>query len=567
MSTHIAVDDPSAKTLLIHNPIVTILCCEGKAWLCIGEVNAIKVDGASVEEVVFGMLSEEFVSISFQVSGLRPSTSEEDTTAKLDWRTSTFPETTFTVPSRYVEPINPITASLPSKPSLLFYLLDSSFLNALGESLYSKLSVSELKSTPKIALSKDFPYREVGGKACFICEDECQISDLGLANMIECKYCDPLVALDTSQGKMVLEHMAAHIQHDPKVKKIDQPCGICLRPAPICQFYLEKSKGANGGDRIDQWHSICKHQVQFHYSKASKATTASPSIWKYNLPLHFKHTHLNRSLDGFPDLNWSLTNFEREEIRKRWVKRQATPRRVRKKGDEPQFVISDAHRSDGGGMRPTNLDVHEVMTTSHTVRFDDGIEASEHSSSENPESEHEGSESPASLSQVGEGTLEDQLEEGGFREDDLDGVSSVNNSMAALPSQTVPVTHAMGITSGMLHAPPAIPPASNPIATPVLPSDPQPAALSTTIPASLMASSAPPPQIVPPPTQASGSNTEMSGTCRSGRERIKQVLEIDTCVCGEVAGPRDVQRRPYIKCVKKGCETVTCGLCWLGNST
>ncbi|TEB18959.1 hypothetical protein FA13DRAFT_1647564, partial [Coprinellus micaceus] len=206
------------------------------------------------------------------------------------------------------------------------------------------------------------------GKACFICEDERQISDLGLANMIECEYCNPLVALDTSQGKMVLEHMAAHIQHDPKVKKIDQPCGICLRPAPIFQFYLEKSKGANGGDRIDQRRSICKHQVQFHYSKASKVTTtspctnipircpacsakSSPAIWKYNLPLHFKHAHPNRSLDGFPDLDWSLTNFEREEIRKRWVKRQATSQRVRKKGDEPQFVISGAHRSDGGGMR------------------------------------------------------------------------------------------------------------------------------------------------------------------------------------------------------------------------
>lgn len=200
------------------------------------------------------------------------------------------------------------------------------------------------------------------GKACFLCEDERTIDDLGVANIIECEYCSPPVPLDASQGKKVLEHMAAHILYDPKVKKVDQPCGICLRPSPVCQHYLERSKGANGGLRIDVRRSSCKYQVRFHYSKASKSSASAPctnipihcpacsaktapAVWKYNMRAHFAQRHPNQSLDDFPELDHTLTAFERTEMKSQWQKRQTTARRPRKKETAPQFTISEAHKA------------------------------------------------------------------------------------------------------------------------------------------------------------------------------------------------------------------------------
>ena len=36
---------PDVPVLMISDPVATLLCCDNHAWLCIGEVNGLKVDG------------------------------------------------------------------------------------------------------------------------------------------------------------------------------------------------------------------------------------------------------------------------------------------------------------------------------------------------------------------------------------------------------------------------------------------------------------------------------------------------------------------------------------------
>ncbi len=96
-------------------------------------------------------------------------------------------------------------------------------LMALTASLFQSLIGSHLKSVPKYAPSKEYPYREASGKACFICETNQDFADPGLSN---CLCCSPSVPLDLSQGQRVLEHVGAHILKDPGIDRSVELCGL-----------------------------------------------------------------------------------------------------------------------------------------------------------------------------------------------------------------------------------------------------------------------------------------------------------------------------------------------------
>ncbi len=64
----------NAQMLMISDPITTLLSWESKLWLCIGEVNGLKIDGKSVDFVDFEMLAEGTVTVSYQMIGLWPAT-------------------------------------------------------------------------------------------------------------------------------------------------------------------------------------------------------------------------------------------------------------------------------------------------------------------------------------------------------------------------------------------------------------------------------------------------------------------------------------------------------------
>ncbi|KAF6747101.1 hypothetical protein DFP72DRAFT_822195 [Ephemerocybe angulata] len=298
------------------------------------------------------ILVEDTVRVSFQLTGLRASTTEDDPDEKNDWRTYPLSnDHTFTVPGRFIEPINPDPASHSSTPSALFYLLDSAFLVALSATLLESLSLSDLKLLPKLAATSYFPYREAKGKACFLCEDDRELSSAGTATTVECEFCSPPPVLDLAQSQRVLEHMAAHVLFDPKVKASDEPCGLCLRPLTV-----------------DKKKSECKYSVKFYYHSAASSTSTSPcsnvpvacplcptghpAVWKYNLKEHFRRKHPSQLTKPEYSQLWHLSQFELRELKEIWKKRHAvvTRRMGKKKASKDAIVVSDEHRSSNTTM-------------------------------------------------------------------------------------------------------------------------------------------------------------------------------------------------------------------------
>jgi hypothetical protein len=154
-----------SEVLLVLDPIATILSSENKLWLCIGEVNALKFDGQPVPYLNLDTLSEETVTVSYQVVGLRPATVDEDPERVHDWRTHHMAdEHSFTVPGRLIQPINPTTSNVGTG----WYLFQSTVLVTLAASIFQQLTASNLKSVPKLTPSKEYPYREASGELCWL---------------------------------------------------------------------------------------------------------------------------------------------------------------------------------------------------------------------------------------------------------------------------------------------------------------------------------------------------------------------------------------------------------------
>jgi hypothetical protein len=57
-------------SLIVSDPISTLIRVDNKFWLCLREVNGLWVNGRSVDEIGFELLLEETVAISYQMLGL-----------------------------------------------------------------------------------------------------------------------------------------------------------------------------------------------------------------------------------------------------------------------------------------------------------------------------------------------------------------------------------------------------------------------------------------------------------------------------------------------------------------
>jgi hypothetical protein len=151
----------SGTVLLVSDPIASLLRCEDHVWVCIGLVNGITNDGKSVQFLDLDLLGESKVSVSYQLLGLRPTTSEDDPSMAHDWRTYSTAERTFVTPGCMVQPINPEISKPNSVGTPIFYLLDSRVLNALTASIYEALARSNRKLIPKFGnQTAEYPYRE-----------------------------------------------------------------------------------------------------------------------------------------------------------------------------------------------------------------------------------------------------------------------------------------------------------------------------------------------------------------------------------------------------------------------
>uniref|UniRef100_A0A8H7XX72 Uncharacterized protein n=1 Tax=Psilocybe cubensis TaxID=181762 RepID=A0A8H7XX72_PSICU len=273
--THL-LDD--SELLTIQDPVATLVKCDGHIFLCIGEVNNIKiVSEPPVEAISMDDISESDpgrISISISVLGLRRSIETDDPSLICDWRTyRPAQERTIHVTAKAILPLNPTISS--SGLEHMFYLLEGTFLVALVDQLYSSADTELIKRLAMVPISPDFPYYEETGKACF------SVSAISLDGaggvMNACPICDPPFELAGKVGPRILEHMASHILHDLNINREDEPCGLCLRPSPQCLFFLKK--GANGNIRINKEASTgCPNAIQYQYGPAERSTSDAVTL-------------------------------------------------------------------------------------------------------------------------------------------------------------------------------------------------------------------------------------------------------------------------------------------------
>ncbi|KAJ7793160.1 hypothetical protein B0H14DRAFT_2393771, partial [Mycena olivaceomarginata] len=332
--------------LRIDNPICTLVRCEEQLFLAIGAINNLSFGSEQVQEISLDLLADRDAKVGFEIMTLVRTTVDIDPTEKHDWCWSQAMDRAFNdVPGRLVQPLNPtLSIRNPTKPT---YLFESSELMAFGVTLLERLSPEDIKHLPKTARTEGFPYR-FQGKACFRCEHDTSGRSIDADPEHCCPKCTPSVPLDISHGQRVLEHCGAHLLYDPSINRQHETCGLCMRPAPMCVFYLKKS---NGKLQIDWVKSLCMHKISFQYSVAAASTAASPcsnvpigcpicglkrpAVWKYELEAHFRDFHRLSDPRSFPQ-RVAITEDEKMRLKEIWDARQNYPlRRNMKKKRNP----------------------------------------------------------------------------------------------------------------------------------------------------------------------------------------------------------------------------------------
>ncbi|HEX3643639.1 MAG TPA: hypothetical protein VHV10_20310, partial [Ktedonobacteraceae bacterium] len=102
--------------------------------------------------------------------------------------------------------------------------------------------------------------------------------DTGLVDHVgmTCPNCRPTVTFNPSHRQHVVEHISAHILHDPLVGHLSEPYGLCLRPAPLCKIVLKKAKGQKGNLAINMKTSSCPNLMKFSIAVAAECSDLSP---------------------------------------------------------------------------------------------------------------------------------------------------------------------------------------------------------------------------------------------------------------------------------------------------
>ena len=92
-SRHDIIESDSSEglqgpTINMDFPVVTLLKCEGRLFVCIGETNDIMFDSKHVDSLSVDLLSEPSAYVSFQMLYLIPATVEDSFYLKHDWKWS-----------------------------------------------------------------------------------------------------------------------------------------------------------------------------------------------------------------------------------------------------------------------------------------------------------------------------------------------------------------------------------------------------------------------------------------------------------------------------------------------
>ncbi len=159
----------------------------------------------------------------------------------------------------------------------------------------------------------------------------------------------------------LIEHMGAHILCDKNIDRSLEPCGLCLRPSPVCSFYLERSSGTVSDMRVDQKKSVCINKVSFRYKVTATSPGTSlcsnipvicpecppnaPAVWKYNMSSHMERKHPHIPQNALRE-EWAISDHEMDVMKQIWSDRHKKKKKKNKKKQGKQGLhISEAHKS------------------------------------------------------------------------------------------------------------------------------------------------------------------------------------------------------------------------------
>ncbi|KAJ6489800.1 hypothetical protein C8R45DRAFT_929113 [Mycena sanguinolenta] len=157
--------------------------------------------------------------------------------------------TVFEVAGAQVQLLNP--AVLPATKALEIGTMTYHFKSVELVAIAAAMELRAQGHLPDVLFGSSFPYRTVGGYACFVCNKD--------GNSLKqqeglCPHC-PDVSLKINSPALIVEHMAIHMLFD-----LNPPvdcCGFCLSVDSFCSLQLKKRKGKNGTNKIDLDHSRC----------------------------------------------------------------------------------------------------------------------------------------------------------------------------------------------------------------------------------------------------------------------------------------------------------------------
>ncbi len=149
------------RALMINDPILTLVSCEGRVFLAVGQITQIKIDTRTVESVTQELQSEDTVSISFQIMRLKmclPTQAGPDSAEHWEW-TQRF-ETSHRSPGRFIQAYNPdVSVSNPFEPTYIFPTIG---LREMAAAMFEGMAPSSISLLPVVKSSPTFPYRVEG---------------------------------------------------------------------------------------------------------------------------------------------------------------------------------------------------------------------------------------------------------------------------------------------------------------------------------------------------------------------------------------------------------------------
>ncbi|KAI0058140.1 hypothetical protein BV25DRAFT_1862304, partial [Artomyces pyxidatus] len=352
-------DTELANIFTAEDPAITLVQCADSIFLAVIQILDIRYDNTSVHSLPTRLLHEPNVRIRAQTMSLVEfDSSHQPNRPDFEWTGSfeTLPALR-ELEGRWVNLINPVLQqrSRGVSAGTVTYVFQTSELRQMAYTLFAQVR-SERHRLPSLASPTDtFPYRNMAGEACFVCETSTDSTTQSRDPDGDSCPCCPAISISGLTGPQRLQHMGAHILHDPKLKDADSPCGFCLSSS--CVIYLSHRRSANINEQIDMSKSQCPHlikvslKVASEHSMTSPCTNApircplcpqphSPAVWKYNLEQHIRIHHPMANVELYKD-TYEVTGPELVLMKGVYLTK---PRKSKKKRLASRVLpISDSH--------------------------------------------------------------------------------------------------------------------------------------------------------------------------------------------------------------------------------